>query len=79
MYIFHYSCLIFKYFGYVAQENQNVESLFELLTSWEINMFSDIRLLNRQSPEVKLNSDSLCAEKEAIQLSSRCLSSFSNS
>ena len=21
MYIFHYSCLIFKYFGYVAQEN----------------------------------------------------------
>jgi hypothetical protein len=49
------------------------------LTSWEINVFSDIRLLNKQSPAVKLNSDSLCAAKEAIQFSSRCLSPFSNS
>ena len=31
-------------------------------------MFSDIRLLNRQSPAVKLNSDSLCAAKKLYNL-----------
>jgi hypothetical protein len=31
-------------------------------------VFLDIRLLNRQSPTVKLNSDSLCAAKKAINL-----------
>jgi len=78
MYIFHYSCLILKYFGCVAQDNYNFGSLFELLTSWEINVFSDTRLVSRQNPAVKPNIDLLCAAKKAIQLSSRCSSPFSN-
>jgi len=70
MYIFHYSCLILKYFGF----------FFELLTSWEINVFSDTRLiLSRQNPAIKPNTDWFWAAKKVIQLSSKCSSPFSKS
>jgi len=48
------------------------------LISWEINVFSDTRLLSRQNLTVKPNIDLLCAAKEAIQLSSKCSSPFLN-
>jgi len=49
------------------------------MTSWEINVFSDTRLLSRQNPAVKWNTNWFWAAKEVIQLSSRCLSPFSKS
>jgi len=41
-------------------------------------VFSDTRLLSMQNLAVKPNIDLLSAVKEAIQLSSRCSSLFSN-